>query len=267
MAEQFIVRGTILEKSEKSGESSKGDWTRYAFKIADHDTGRTRTYGWFSDKGASIKQGKSYEFLAEEKPNTDNPDKGGFLNIVESHGEIEAPAPGSPAAAAASANGGRDQSEFRRSKEELRLGDSLHMAATLLGPTMEGRPNAKNDIVEWAEWFNELLRSVDPEPDQVQESPPTDPPKAKTKAKATKSAEPASNAPFDDEEPTDDAPPAMSAEDLKTVLGEIGMNQERFEVEVLNTDWETFKARGGTPLVAYNRLKTWQEKHPGGVTV
>lgn len=276
MADEFIVQGTILEIKKTGGDykNKEGRWTRYSFKIADHNTGRTLTYGWFSDKGGDIDQGMHYEFKCNEETNPD-PDKPTFRNILELVGSIPAPKPGTKAAAA-SVNGGRDQGEFRRSKEELRFGDALGLAVQVVGYQFhqgtewddDTPANIRRVIVEQAEFFNELLKSVDPEPEPEQE-PPADPPKTTTKAKATKAKAPADNAPFNDGDSPEATEPTgtMSEDDLKAVLGGIGMGKETFEVEVLGTDWETFKSRGGTPLVAYNRLKTWQEKQPGGVTV
>ncbi|MBC8280131.1 MAG: hypothetical protein H8E48_05030 [Chloroflexi bacterium] len=264
MAEQFTVQGKVLEKKETSGESDKGEWTRYSFKIADHNTGRTRTFGWFSEKGAGIRQNKSYEFLCEEKPNKD-PEKGPFLNILELVGEIDTPA-GSPAA---KATGGGDDG-FRRSKEELRYTESLKMAVQAVGFQFPQEKTWDDDLVEttraamrsWADWFYELLETCEPDPESAPVEPTEEAPaKKKTTNKKADSRGQAADA---QAEPAETVP-AMSEADLKAVLAEIGMDKEKFEVEVLNTDWATWKSRNGTPLAAYRRLQKWQEEH-GGVT-
>ena len=69
-------------------------------------------------------------------------------------------------------SGTNSQDEFRRSKEEMRWTEALHMATTMVarepGTVLQVRP----DVTDWAEWFYEQI-AASPAPQQNGASTPT----------------------------------------------------------------------------------------------
>ena len=272
MAETEALRGKVLDINiQDSPEDSEKEWRRFSFKIYDHEGGSTRWYSWFSERGGTIRTGKSYHFSITVKPGKGDSDKE-FYNIEELIGEIEPPAGGTsqaPGPAPAATNGDRNQ--FNRSKEEMRWTESVRLAVDVVGTGLAvdlGMPRDSTDehqdhettmlfragIEQWTPWFYEYLQhGPEAEVPVVADAPPAE--EAKGKATTAKKATPAKA----------DAVPDANLQDLKDLLAGDGMTWGAFEVEVTKCAWETFtQKRKGTVTIALKLYATYRETHPVG---
>ena len=244
MADEMVLMGKVLEikRKDKPPEKEGKDWTLYQIKIADHRTGVTNGYGWFSTKGGDLKENHSYEFRWKMD--------GEYRNIVSLVQEIETPA-GSPAATASpneSANG------LSRSKEEMRWTASLEMAThcvLTMGAASENTGQLRPTIVDWAEWYYEVLLAAPAAPEVEEpigpQAPPT-PVEQPAKAKA-------------------DAPLDMDERNLRDFLASHNIDRATLEKDILGgKTWDEFLAiKGATVRIAYERAQQYLERQ--GVTV